>query len=88
MTSRCVCAMLDDTVRRVKQNDPAKGRWDVVGEEATVWVDARSLALGIVNEVDGHVVAPLNLCPMRGLPEFMRKPAIMELSARCISRQR
>ena len=49
-------AMNEDTVRRVKQNDPAKGRWDVVGEEATVWVDASSLVLGIVIEVDGHVV--------------------------------
>ena len=49
-------AMLEDTVRRVNQNDPAKGLWDIVGEEATVWVDASSLALGIVIEVDGHVV--------------------------------
>ena len=49
-------AMLEDTVRRVKQDDPAKGRWAVVGEEATVWVDASSLALGVVIEVDGHVV--------------------------------
>ena len=49
-------AMLEDTVRRVKQNDPAKGRYDVVGEEATVLVDASSLALGIVIEVGGHVV--------------------------------
>ena len=49
-------AMMEDTVRRVKQNDPAKGRWDVVGEEATVWVDASSLASGIVIEADGHVV--------------------------------
>ena len=49
-------AKIEDTVRRVKQNDPAKGRWDVVGEEATVWVDASSFALGIVIEVDGHVV--------------------------------
>ena len=47
---------MEDTVRRVKQNDPAKGRWDVIGEEATVCVDASSLALGIVIEVDGHVV--------------------------------
>ena len=31
-------AMLEDTVRRVKQNDPAKGRWDVAGDEATVLV--------------------------------------------------
>ena len=49
-------ALLEDTVRRVKHNDPAKGRWDVVGEDATVWVDVSSLALGIVIEVDGHVV--------------------------------
>ncbi len=49
-------AIMEDTVRRVKQNHPAKGRWDVVGGEATVWVDASSLALGIVIEVDGHVV--------------------------------
>ena len=49
-------AMLEDTVQRVERNDPGKGRWDVVGEEATVWVDASSLALGIVIEVDGNVV--------------------------------
>ena len=48
--------MMEDTVRRMKQNDPARGRWDDVGEEATVWVDASSLALGIVIEVEGHVV--------------------------------
>ena len=51
-----LCAMLEDTVRRVKHNDPAKRRWDVVGDEATVWVDASSLVLGIVIEVNGHVV--------------------------------
>ena len=47
-------AMLEDTVRRVTHNDPAKVRWDVVGEQATVWVGARSLTLGIVVEVDGQ----------------------------------
>ena len=51
-----LCAMLEDTVQRVERNDPGKGRWCVVGEEATVWVDASSLALGIVIEVDGNVV--------------------------------
>ena len=49
-------AMLEDTVQRVERNDPGKGRWNVVGEEATVWVDASSLALSIVIEVDGNVV--------------------------------
>ena len=57
MMNPCVqSAMLEDTVQRVERNDPGKGRWDVVGEEATVWVDASSLALGIVIEVDGNVV--------------------------------
>ena len=44
----------------MNQNDPAKGRWDVVGEEVPVWVDASSLALGVVIEVDGHVVEGAN----------------------------
>ena len=34
-----VRAMLEDTIRRVKPNDPAKGRRDVVAEEGTVWLD-------------------------------------------------
>jgi len=37
-------------------NDPARGKWDVDGEEATVCVDASSLALGVVLEVGCHVV--------------------------------
>ena len=49
-------AMLEDTIRRVTLDDPAKGRWDVAGTEATVWVDASSLALGVVVEVDGNVI--------------------------------
>ena len=48
--------MLEDTVQRVERNDPGKYRWDVVSEEATVWVDASSLALDIVIEMDGNVV--------------------------------
>ena len=49
-------AMLEDMVRRVNLDDPAKGRWDVAGNEATVWVDSSSIALGVVLEVGGHVV--------------------------------
>ena len=49
-------AMLEDMIRRVTLDDPAKGRWDVAGTEATVWVDASSLALGVVVEVDGNVI--------------------------------
>ena len=50
-------AMLEDTIRRVTLDDPAKGRWDVAGTEATVWVGGcSSLALGVVVEVDGNVI--------------------------------
>ena len=48
--------ILEDMHQRVMAHDPAGGRWDVDGEEATVWVDASLLALGAVLEVSGHVV--------------------------------
>ena len=51
-----VSKFLQETVDEVSRNDPARGQWDVAGEEARVWVDASSLALGFVVEVDGHVV--------------------------------
>ena len=49
-------AMLEDMIRKVNLDNPAKGRWDVAGNEATVWVDASSIALGVVLEVGGHVM--------------------------------
>lgn len=48
--------MLEDMLQRVMLHDPARGRWDVEGEEATVWVDASSLALGAAVEVGSHVM--------------------------------
>lgn len=48
--------MLVETVQRVKCSDPARGRWDVNSEEAVVWVDASSLAMGAALEVDGNIV--------------------------------
>jgi len=52
----CLSFMLEDICQRLMLNDPARGKWDVDGEEATVWVDASSLALGVVLEVGGHAV--------------------------------
>ena len=49
-------AMISETLQRVKMEDPARGRWDVTGTAAVVWVDASSVALGAVLEVDGEVV--------------------------------
>ena len=31
--------MLDEVACRVRRDDPVKGRWDVLGQEATVWAD-------------------------------------------------
>lgn len=52
----CLHFMLEDLYQRVMLHDPARGRWDVDGEKATVWVDASSLALGAVLEVGSQVV--------------------------------
>ncbi|KAK4312976.1 hypothetical protein Pmani_015641 [Petrolisthes manimaculis] len=49
-------SMLAETLKRVEECDPARGRWDVVGDEATVWVDASSLAMGAAIEVNGEVI--------------------------------
>ena len=52
----CLSSMLEDVYQRLMLDDPERGKWDVDGEKATVWVDASSLALGVVLEVGGHVV--------------------------------
>ena len=52
----CVEKMMNDMVKRTYNDDPAKGVWNVYGKEATVWVDASSLALGLFVEVDGSII--------------------------------
>ncbi|KFD47071.1 hypothetical protein M513_12059 [Trichuris suis] len=47
---------LDEVAREVSKNDPVRGRWDVSGSAARVWVDASALALGIALEVDNSVI--------------------------------
>ena len=49
-------SMLAKTLKRVKECAPARGRWDVAGDEATVWVDASSLAMGAAIEVNGDII--------------------------------
>ncbi|MPC30392.1 hypothetical protein E2C01_023655 [Portunus trituberculatus] len=48
--------VLEETESEVRKNDPVRGRWDVTGSKARVWVDARSLALGVVIESDGCII--------------------------------
>ncbi|KAK3864714.1 hypothetical protein Pcinc_014867 [Petrolisthes cinctipes] len=49
-------AMVDEVVQRVSLYDPARGRCDVSDTTATVWVDASSVASGVVGEVNGGIV--------------------------------
>ena len=48
--------MLAEALKRVEECDPARGRWDVVGDEATVWVDGSSLAMGAAIKVNGDII--------------------------------
>ena len=48
--------LIVDIIRRVKACDPAHGRWGASGEEATILIDASSLAVGVALMVDGHVI--------------------------------
>ncbi|KAG0714885.1 hypothetical protein GWK47_001430 [Chionoecetes opilio] len=47
---------LDEVVAEVRKNDPVRGFWSARGDEARVWVDASSLALGAAVEIDGSIV--------------------------------
>ena len=48
--------IFEETANEVRKNDPVRGRWDVTGSKSRVWVDASSLALGVVIEADGCVI--------------------------------
>ena len=48
--------LVAEVIEKVKAEDPARGRWSVRGDRATVWVDASMLALGVAIEVDGEIV--------------------------------
>ena len=48
--------MMNDMVKRTRNDNPAKGVWNVYGNEATVWMVASSLALGVIVEVNGNII--------------------------------
>lgn len=51
-----VRVMVEDVYHRLEKEDPAHGRWDVRGDEVDLWVDASSLAIGVVLQVNGMTV--------------------------------
>lgn len=48
--------LLEEILGRVRKDDPVRGRWDVRGDVAKVWVDASSLAIGAAVEVDRDII--------------------------------
>ena len=50
---RCV---LEEVLKRVEENGPARGDWEVRGDEGKLWVDASSLALGALVQIGGVTV--------------------------------
>ena len=48
--------VLEEVLKRVVGNDPARGEWEVRGDEGKVWVDASSLALGALVQIEGVTV--------------------------------
>ena len=50
---RCI---MEEMATLAKRSDPARGRWDVTSDEATVWADASSLATGVAITVNGEVI--------------------------------
>ncbi|MPC44285.1 hypothetical protein E2C01_037955 [Portunus trituberculatus] len=52
--------LLQETPNLVKTSDPVHRWWNATGDEAKVWVEASSLALGVAVEMNGHVVEDAN----------------------------
>ena len=48
--------MLTKTLQHARRADPAQGRWNVDGDEAVMWVDSSSLAIGAALEVNGNII--------------------------------
>ena len=51
-----VHVMLRELVNRLRTDDPAKGSWKVSSDKAVLWVDASSISIGAVIEVEGRVI--------------------------------
>lgn len=49
----CLCCMLMKTVAKM---DPVRGDWCVNGNEMKVWIDASSVATGVLLKVNGSIV--------------------------------
>lgn len=49
-------SMIAEILSRVRERDPSRGNWEVSSREATVWVDASSLAFGAAIEVGGDTI--------------------------------
>ncbi len=47
---------MEEVLARLTCDDPVQGNWSVSGEKLTTWVDASSLAIGLVLEKHGDIL--------------------------------
>lgn len=59
--------LLEEIIEKVKRDNPVRGRWDVRGNSAKVWVDASSLAMGAAFEVEGNIIEDASCRAMTAL---------------------
>ena len=55
-TDNLLVRMVKETIARVKQDDPAKGDWCMQGDELNMWVDASTLAIGVLLVKNGAAI--------------------------------
>lgn len=48
--------VINDLMQCAEQNDKSRDRWEIKGTTATLWVDASSVALAPLLEVDDYAV--------------------------------
>lgn len=48
--------LVEEVTQEVRKSDPVRGQWSTSGDEARVWVDAISIALGVAIEVNGNII--------------------------------
>ena len=51
-----LCRMLEEIILRSSQTDPVHGDWCMNGQEVTVWMNASSLATGVLVEYNGAII--------------------------------
>ena len=56
IASEEIRTLLEEVALEVRKSDPVRGLWSASSDEARIWVDASSIALGVAIEMNGSIV--------------------------------